>query len=146
MQDLLLEVLSHYGLSEIDGSQSNPEILEFFKELGYDWVKDDSTTSWCSAMLSYYAKKCGYEYSKTLDARSWLNMPIHVMKPAMGDIVVLWRNNPASWEGHVGILIGYGENKVYLLGGNQGNTINISAYPSGRILGMRRLKKANDTV
>jgi len=52
MTDLLLEVISHYGLSEVAGTDSNPEILEFFRELDYDWVNDDSAVSWCSAMLS----------------------------------------------------------------------------------------------
>jgi uncharacterized protein (TIGR02594 family) len=145
MKDLLVEVLSHYGLSEVQGTQSNPEILEFFDELGYDWVNDDSTTSWCSAMLSYYAKKCGYEYHKALDARGWLKMPIYVLQPRVGDIVVLWRNNPTSWEGHVGLFISTAGSKVYLLGGNQSNQINITAYPRDRILGVRQLKKQDDT-
>jgi len=141
MTDLLLEVLSHYGLNEVPGPQSNPKILEFFQELGYDWVNDDSTTSWCSAMLSYYAKKCGYEYYSGLDARGWLKMPIMVLKPMPGDVVVLWRNNPLSWEGHCGLFINWTDTKVYLLGGNQGNQINISVYPRDRIIGIRSLKK-----
>jgi uncharacterized protein (TIGR02594 family) len=145
MKDLLVEVLSHYGLSEIPGTQSNPEILEFFDELGYDWVNDDSTTSWCSAMLSYYAKKCGYEYHKNLDARGWLKMPLNVSKPSVGDVVILWRNNPYSWEGHVGLFISWTDTVVYLLGGNQNNRIDITAYSRDRILGVRQLKKQDDT-
>lgn len=141
MTDLLLEVLSHYGLSEVDGKESNPEILEFFRELDYDWVNDDSATSWCSAMLSFYAKKCGYEYHKELNARGWLKMPVVTLKPRLGDVVVLWRNNPTSWEGHVALFVGWTTNKVYLLGGNQSNQINITAYPRDRIIGIRTLRK-----
>jgi uncharacterized protein (TIGR02594 family) len=141
VNDLLLEILSHYGLSEVEGPQSNPEILEFFRELDYDWVNDDSATSWCSAMLSYYAKKCGYEYHTGLDARGWLKMPIMVLKPSLGDIVILWRNDPHSWEGHVALFIAWSVSKVYLLGGNQGNQINITAYPRDRIIGIRKLRK-----
>lgn len=144
MDDLLIEVLSHYGLSEVAGSQSNPEILDFFRELGYDWVNDDSTTSWCSAMLSYYAKKCGYEYHTKLDARGWLKMPIKVLKPTIGDIVILWRNNPTGWEGHIGLFISWTIDRVYILGGNQNNQINISAYNRDRILGFRKLRKTED--
>ena len=140
MDDLLLEILSHYGLSEVTGKHSNPEILEFFNELGYN-IEDDSTSAWCSAMLSYYAKKCGYEYNKDLSARSWLRMPIMVLKPVIGDIVILWRENLQSWKGHVGIFINWDINKIYILGGNQNNQISINAYPRERILGFRRLKK-----
>jgi len=141
MKDLLHEVLSHFGMTEVDGPASNPEILRFFNELGYDWVNDDSTTAWCSAMLSYYAKKCGYQYHVDLDARGWLDMPVKVLKPSLGDIVILWRNNPASWQGHVGLFINWNETKVWLLGGNQNNQINITAYPRERILGIRQIKK-----
>ena len=141
MKDLLLEVLSHYGMKEVKGKDSNPEILAFFKELGYDWVNDDSSTAWCSAMLSYYAKKCGYEYNKTLAARDWLKMPIKVLKPSLGDIVIFWRENYTSWKGHVAIFIAQEGKLIYCLGGNQNNELDITAYSSDQLLGYRQLKK-----
>jgi hypothetical protein len=87
MTDLLLEMLSHYGMKEVDGPQSNPEIIAMGEDLGFD-IMDDSTTAWCSLALNYYAKKCGYEYTGDLAARSWLKVPIVVLKPTMGDVVV----------------------------------------------------------
>jgi hypothetical protein len=42
MTDLLTEFLSHYGLREIDGKNSNPEIVAMAEELGFD-MDDDST-------------------------------------------------------------------------------------------------------
>ena len=143
MEDLLIEVLKHYGLKEIEGTQSNPEILAFFQELGYDWVNDDSTTAWCSAALSYYAKKCGYEYNTTLSARDWLKLPlpIVVLKPSLGDIVVFWRESQSSWKGHVGLFIAQDNNIIYCLGGNQNNQISISGYPRDQLLGYRQLHK-----
>jgi uncharacterized protein (TIGR02594 family) len=141
MNDLLLLMLSHYGLKEVDGAESNKEILQFFGELGYDWVSDDSKTAWCSAALSYYAKQCGYEYHKKLNAKGWLDMPIKILKPTVGDIVVLWRNDPNGWEGHVGLFINWDEKYVWVLGGNQANSLSIMAYPRERILGFRQLIK-----
>lgn len=143
MTDLLLEVLANYGMKEVAGKDSNPEILKFFTELGYDWVDDDSSTAWCSAMLSYYAKKCGYAYNKTLGARDWLKIPnqVIILKPQLGDIVVFWRESPSSWKGHVGIFISQDLNIIYCLGGNQGNQLSIVAYPRDQVLGYRQLKK-----
>jgi len=142
MTDILLAMLAEYGMKEVDGIGSNPEIIAMGKELGFD-MADDSTTAWCSLAVNYFAKKCGYEYSGKLDARSWLKMPIIVLKPTIGDIVIFWREDPKSWKGHVGIFIAQDLNIIYCLGGNQGNQISISAYPRDQVLGFRKLKKIN---
>ena len=143
MTEILLEMLRHYGLKEIFGKTHNPEILAMFAEIGYDFVKDDET-AWCSASLNYFCKKLGYERSGKLDARSWLKLPVMVLKPQMGDIVILWRNNPASWEGHVGLYISSDMDTIYILGGNQNNQIQISPYPRERVLGYRQARKLTD--
>jgi len=142
MNDVLLAMLSNYGLKEVIGPDSNPEILEMFKAIGYGWVNDDET-AWCSASLNYFCLKTGYERSNKLDARSWLKLPLHILKPSLGDIVVLWRENPNSWKGHVGLFISQNANYTYILGGNQENMIGINPFLNTRILGYRRSKKIN---
>jgi len=146
MNDLLLDVLSNYGLHEVAGSKSNPFIIKMGKELGVD-IEDDSTFAWCSLALSYFAKRNNYEYNKQFNARGWLKIdkPIIVLKPSVGDIVVLWRVSPDSWEGHVGIFINWDETNVWVLGGNQGNMISIAPYKRERILGFRQLHKLSTT-
>lgn len=141
MEELLLEILRHYGLQEVSGPNSNPHIIEFFKEIGYDWVADDSETAWCSAMLNYFCKRLGYQRSGKLDARSWLNVGTKVDIPQLGDVVVFWRDDPASWKGHVGLYISEEKGLIWTLGGNQGNGLNISLYNKNRVLGYRRLLK-----
>lgn len=143
MTDLLLEALSHYGIKEIDGVKSNPEIVAMGKDLGFD-IADDSITAWCSLLVNYFAKKCGYEYTRSLAARSWLKTSIIVLKPTIGDITVFWRNKPDGWEGHVGFFINWDERNIWVLGGNQGNQFNITAYPRERLLGFRQLKKIDE--
>jgi uncharacterized protein (TIGR02594 family) len=140
MEDLLLELLRNYGLKEIDGSLSNPEIIAMGKFLGYK-IKDDSTTAWCSLCLNFYAKKMGYEYSNKLNARSWLSVGTEVMVLQMGDVVVYWRNRKDSWEGHVGLYISEENGLIWTLGGNQNNGLNISLYNKNRVLGYRKLNK-----
>ena len=147
MQEILNEMLKNYGLKEVTGSQHNPSILAMFSEIGFDWVKDDET-AWCSASLNYFCKKLGYERSGALDARSWLKMPIHVIKPSLGDIVVLWRDKIDSWKGHVGLYISEDKarKRIYVCGGNQADMISISSYPIERVLGYRQVKKIQDEI
>lgn len=136
-------MLKYYGLKEVVGNNHNPDILAMFTGTGFDWVKDDET-AWCSASLNYFCKKLGYQRSGKLDARSWLKMDVLVLKPTLGDVVILWRESPSSWKGHVGLYIASNDTHVYVLGGNQSNMIKITPYPIERVLGYRRLKKQVD--
>lgn len=140
MTEILLEFLKMYGLKEVVGKEHNPDILAMFAEIGFDYIQDDET-SWCSAALNYVCKKLGYERSGSLVARSWLKMPIRVLKPSLGDIVVFWRESPDSWKGHVGLYISHDIHNVYTLGGNQNNSISIKPYPRDRVLGYRQVHK-----
>lgn len=140
MEELLLFVLKHYGIKEVVGDVDNPDIVAMFKEIGFEWVKDDET-SWCSASLNYFCKRTGFQRSGKLDARSWLKVGTEVKEPELGDIVIFWRNKIDSWEGHVAIFISKDKDFVYCLGGNQNNMLCIAPYPAYRVLGYRKLKK-----
>lgn len=138
MRLILLETaIKEYGITEIPGDKSNPEINKYFDIIGHTWADDE--VSWCSAYVNWVCKSQGFEYSNELVARSWLDMP-HVtssqVKP--GDVVVFWRESINSWKGHVGFFIKKNKKGVYTLGGNQDNQVNIKPYPEYRILGYRR--------
>lgn len=130
-----------YGVTEIKGAADNPKIVEYFKESGHSWVKDDET-AWCSAFVNYIARKAGAVSSGKLNARSWVNVGAPVDTPELGDVVVFWREKRTSWKGHVGFFIRETDTHVYVLGGNQGNRVCISAYPKYRVLTYRALTKA----
>ena len=131
--------LSQYGIKEIPGKENNPEIMKYFNEIGQDWV--DSELAWCSAFINWCAKKAGFEYTGELNARSWLKIGKKVNFKDC-DIVVLWRNDPTSWTGHVGIPVNKDENYVWILGGNQSDMVKISAYPKDRVLAYIKLYPA----
>ena len=60
--------------------------------------------------------------------------------PEPGDIVILWREDPKSWKGHVTIFLQkYGTDSQMCFGGNQGGKAQIRVYPDHRVLGFRRL-------
>ena len=140
MQDLLLFALTQYGVSEIPGKSHNPEILKYFSEIGHIWVKDDET-AWCSAFVNWCCRKMRYEYSGKLNARSWLIVGRTLEKPVPGCIAVFWRNSPDAATGHVGFFVRESKDHVWVLGGNQGNMVKITAYPKSELLNYRMLKK-----
>jgi len=140
MMDLLTKALSQYGTKEIEGSLHNDKIVNYFHEIGHEWVKDDET-AWCSAFLNWVAKTSGYEYTGKLNARSWLDVGDTIWVPEVGNVVIFWRVSVYDWRGHVGIYIREDENHIYTLGGNQSNEVRISKYPKNRVLGYRKLNK-----
>lgn len=137
---IINEARKHYGLRDIEGSLHEQRVLEFFRSMGYQSVKEDEV-SWCSVFIGSCAKNIGLEYTKLATARSWLNIGEPVSQPVPGDIVVFWRENPNSWKGHVSIYLGQNPEtkEVYALGGNQNDEVCILTYDSDTVLGFRRL-------
>lgn len=132
----------YLGTKEIPGPKSNSRILAWLRRVVAAVKSED--TSWCSAFANNCAEESGYERTGSLVARSWLNVgekiPLEQARP--GDVIILWRVSPSSWEGHVAFLDHYAAKRglVYLLGGNQGNEVNITAFPASRVIGVRRLR------
>ena len=127
---LWMELMKFYGLAEIPGPVDNAIIVEWFKELGYPNIQDDET-AWCSLALNIAAKRANLPYTGKLDARSWMKIGKQVLHPNVGNVVVFWRGELSGWQGHVGLFAGLSPdgNQIYTLGGNQGNLLNIRAYP-----------------
>lgn len=136
---LITRALTQYGITEIVGRADNKDVLKYFDYIGFDGAALKDETAWCSAFANWVAKKEGFDYSKKLNARSWLKVGKKVETPELGDVVVLWRNSKTSWQGHVGFFIRETAGFIYILGGNQNNQVKISAYPKNRLLEYRRL-------
>ncbi|GAA0892643.1 TIGR02594 family protein [Fulvivirga kasyanovii] len=144
MIPLINIALSQYGVKEVPGKLHNPTIINYSWETGFKGIIDDET-SWCSVFMNWCALKAGLQRSKQATARSWLKVgQVIRTAPKPGDIVIFWRESPASWKGHVGIFISYSEDKklIYCLGGNQSNMVCIAPYEASKLLGFRRLLKA----
>lgn len=133
---------SQYGIKEIVGKKDNPEVLKYFKNLGFDASSLKDETAWCSAFVNWVARESGLEYSKKLNARSWMEVGAPLdegSEPQLGDIVVFWRVSKTSWKGHVGFYVNHDEHNIYVLGGNQGNMVCIKPYRKDRLLTYRVL-------
>jgi len=135
------------GIKEVSGSQSNPYILSML-HLDQDWPEGDEIP-WCSAFVNYIAWLLRLPRSKSLRARSWLEMgvPVGMEEAEVGfDVVILKRGGgdqpgPEVLDamGHVGFFAGREENVLLVLGGNQSDSVSVARFPMVQLLGIRRL-------
>lgn len=140
MKNKIIDIaLGEYGETEIPGKGDNPRILEYFDHSGFDGKQLKDETSWCSAFVNWVACKARVQASGALTARSWLQVGKETTTPEKGDVVVFWRESPESWKGHVGFFIRETDKHIYVLGGNQGNSVCIKPYLKERVLGYRTL-------
>lgn len=130
------------GLKEVPGKAYNAQILGML-QLDQRWPENDEVP-WCSAFINYVCWLLRLPRSKSLAARSWLDVGIPIeLEDAEPDydVVVLSRNS----GGHVGFFASSDNSKklVYLLGGNQSDSVSITSFDAERILGVRRLADPN---
>ena len=128
--------LSEIGTKEIPGEEDNPAIVAMFADAGFPGVKDDET-AWCAGAQNSWLVRSGQPGTKSLAARSFMQWGKPLTKPRVGCIVVFWRGSPNGWQGHVGMYVREDEKYIYVLGGNQRNSVNISRYSKSRLLGYR---------
>ena len=137
------------GTTEVKGAASNPQVLAMLR-LDAKWPEGDEVP-WCSGFINYVAWLLRLPRSKSLRARSWLEVgkPVSIYDARVGfDVVVLKRGGgdqpgPEVIEapGHVGLFAGLENGSIIVLGGNQGDSVSVSYFPIGRLLGVRRLAK-----
>jgi len=140
--EIFTQALNLYGEKEIPGKQSNPALKAIIDRwTGTDHF-DDGQIAWCSMFVNDVAEKAGFEHTEKLNARSWLDAGEHVPleEAQVGDVVVFWRQSPNSWKGHVAFYVRHDPERIWVLGGNQSNAVNIRAYDRSRLLGVRRLR------
>jgi uncharacterized protein (TIGR02594 family) len=135
----VLEAAGEYlGLQEWPGAKHNPQIVAMFDAVGHTGHGDE--TAWCAAFVGAVLASLGLPHTGKLNARSYQTYGASV-KPQdarPGDIVVLWRGSPNSWQGHVGFFVRYDGDRVVMRGGNQGNKVSDAPYPVGQIIAIRR--------
>lgn len=135
----ILEAAGEYlGLQEWPGAKDNPQIVAMFDAVGHSGHGDE--TAWCAAFVGAVLASLGLPHTGKLNARSYQTYggSVKPQDARPGDIVVLWRGSPTSWQGHVGFFVRYDGDKVVMRGGNQGNKVSDAPYPVGQIIAIRR--------
>lgn len=127
--------LAEVGVSTYPVGQSNPRVTQYHSHTniaGYD-----DKASWCSSFVNWVLAQVDITGTNSALARSWLSWGEPLEAPITGCIVVLTREDPASWKGHVGFFLRADEENVYLLGGNQLDKVGEHFYASSSVLGYR---------
>lgn len=136
------------GLEEVPGAVSNPAILAMLR-LDNKWPSGDEV-AWCSAFVNTVAWLLDLPRSRSLAARSWLliGTPVELKDARPGfDVVILKRGREPQpgaevtegASGHVGFFVHAEDGKVFLLGGNQGDSVSIGSWAIQSVIGVRRL-------
>lgn len=128
--------LKEMGVKEIPGGKSNPGILQYYKDVGHSEITDENT-SWCAAFVGSMLERSGITSTKSLLAKSYLKWGRKMEAPRIGCIAILSRGDPTSWTGHIGFFVRQSKTAIYLLGGNQSNEVNETAFASDRVLAYR---------
>ena len=133
----LLVALSYWGEKPIAGQENDPAIVEFLEATTYPGPDTDEVP-WCSAFLVWCFKQCNMEVAANAAALSWLNVGEQVTEPVLSDIVVLEYPLGTKKGHHVGFFIRENANGIFVLAGNQDNTVDIKLWQKADVLQYRR--------
>ena len=122
-------------VKEIKGSNNNPRIVAYHSTTSLS--ANDDETPWCSSFVNFCMKESGLDGTNSAEARSWENWGKELDNPIPGCVVVLDRPAGGVHAGHVGFYLIEKDNKVHLLGGNQGNKVCIVPFEKNRIIAYR---------
>lgn len=129
-----IEVARKYiGTREAKGAAHNPVIVRWLTQLGA-WWRDDETP-WCGTFVAAVMRESSITPPHAwYRAKAWLDWGVPFAAPAVGMVVVFERVG----GGHVGIVVGKTPAGFLLvLGGNQGDEVNIRAFDPARVIGYR---------
>lgn len=129
--------LMEYGEKEIVGTTNNPRIVKYSTDIGNTWVTNDEV-AWCSEFVNWCLLQAGITGTKSAVAKSFLKWGEETTTPSVGDLVIFNRP-PDPAAGHIGFFCNEHNGKIYTLGGNQGNEVNISGYDKSRVLSYRKV-------
>ena len=129
MMPLWMKIAYQYlGTLERPGAANNPVIVDMYALSGNPGVKHDSVP-WCAAFVGACLRKAGHTPTGSLMARSYEKWGLKLNDPFFGAVGVKSRAGGAAWQGHVGFVVGATKDRIFLLGGNQGDAVSVASFP-----------------
>lgn len=131
------------GITEATGPASNPLIIGWARRLRIDYATDE--ISWCGLFVAHCVGLTlpGEAMpANPLGARNWGTFGVPCTVPQPGAVMTFWRESRAGWKGHVGFYVGEDASAYHILGGNQGDAVNVKRFARDRFLTARWPKTA----
>jgi uncharacterized protein (TIGR02594 family) len=129
----LAEARKHIGTRETKGPAHEPKIVAWWRAIKRGGIKDDETP-WCAAFVGAMLESAGVTSSRFESAKSYLSWGVALLHPVPGCVVVFARDG----GGHVGFVVGRDPlGRLLVLGGNQGDEVNVRTFPLHRVTGYR---------
>ncbi len=126
---------SLFGTTEAAGAADNADVLALFRDAGHAEITSDSV-AWCAAFVGACLERAGVRCTRSLMARSYEAFGNTLRLPRIGAIAVLSRGSDPSL-GHVGFVVGFTPDRIFLLGGNQSDRVCVESFPRDRIVSVR---------
>lgn len=126
------------GTREVKGAQDNPRIIAYRKAARCSWMKgSEEAVPWCAIFVNAMLEGVGVKGTASPAAKSFCSSTLFqpLPKAALGAIVVIERVPAHPSLGHVGFCVGADKDFVWLLGGNQGDAVNIARFARSRVKG-----------
>lgn len=124
-----------FGVREKPGARDHADIMSMYRAVGHPGIAHDETP-WCAAFLGACLERAGLKSTRSLMARSYAQWGQRLTSPRVGAVAVLTRG-PDPALGHVGFWVGQGAGKIFLLGGNQSDSVTVAAFDKRRLIDLR---------
>lgn len=127
------EFRKHYGLLEVPGDNSNPEIMQWAKRVGVGGYYGSDQIPWCGLFMAVIVKDSGYTMvNDPLAAKNWANFGVIVPrgKEMFADILTFVR--PGG--NHVGLYIAESATEFLVGGGNTSDSVGMAWIAKDRLI------------
>lgn len=123
------------GVTEVHGPEDNPRIEEYLETTDYDLPdKYTDEVPWCSGFVNWCLKLAGITGTNSAWSQSWRHWGTSLNGPRYGCIVVFhW----SGTKGHVGFVWDSDDDGIFVLGGNQSDSVNIKYFSYDNVVTYR---------
>ena len=133
MPRLWLEARRHYGVLEIAGPKSNPEIMKWAKEVGAGGYYGADLIPWCGLFMAVIVKRSLYKVVyDPLAAKNWATFGVTIARGKEMFCDVLTFVRPGG--NHVGLYIAESATEFLVYGGNTADSVGFAWIAKDRLV------------